>query len=979
MSIVRQTALHLAPVTVLASLFAATLSAEDQDQPTAARKPWTTSRLHGSPEPPEPYKVVSSFPALKFNRPTSIEEVASQNRLLITEMGGKVFTFPKASKTDTPDLLIDLAASLPKDLADKGVSLFDAELHPRFTDNRQFFVCYVHPDKGGHTRVSRFTLTADSPPKAEAMSEEVVITWPSGGHNGGCLEFGQDGMLYISTGDGSGPNPPDGLTSGQDVSDLLGSILRINVDKKSGDKLYTIPADNPFVENKLGLPEIWAYGLRNPWKFGADPVTGNIFAADNGWETWEMVHKIVRGGNCGWPVMEGRAALRSEVKPGPTPILPPVKDHHHSEANSVIGGPVYRSSKLPLAGSFIYGDYITGTLWAIRPDKDNSYTHTTLCDTDLRIVAFTQGSGGEVYVLDYDLTGQIYEIVPSGLKDTTATFPRRLSETGLFKSLKTMEPAEGVVPYEVIVSRWIDRARGRRFVAIPVNAQIKFSTGPGSPATYPEGTVFVKHLSLPQGTDLQELPLETQILHFENGKWHPYSFLWDDAGQEATLVDSIGASRAIQEGNPVNKEQLPPGRTWHVNAVNECKLCHNAESGNVLGFVSLQLSGLDTLASQGVIPPLEPSSEPRELLTNPHDAEAGLDARARSYLHVNCSMCHQPGGNAIVSFYLRRDMPFDKLNTHKGTGIGTFGMQNAKIIVSSDPYRSVLMYRMSKLGYARMPYIGSRVVDGAGVALIEDWIRSLPVEESDGKNSAPLRDDSAEAKALHLLTQVDGSSAESRKQALATLTSSTEGALALIGQLHRGTMTRGDSKMAIALGSAAKSDIRGLFETFIPESERRPTLGPSFDPQVVLKLEGNHDRGKLIFFSDSARCRNCHETDDKSKSVGPTLLDIAKKYPKVSDLLEHVLKPSLKIDEPFAAYTLLTTGGQTHSGLLVEKTEQEVVLKTAEKQTVRVKTADIDQFKKSDKSLMPDRILSDLAPQEAADLMEYIRSRGRMQ
>ena len=179
-----------------------------------------------------------------------------------------------------------------------------------------------------------------------------------------------------------------------------------------------------------------------------------------------------------------------------------------------------------------------------------------------------------------------------------------------------------------------------------------------------------------------------------------------------------------------------------------------------------------------------------------------------------------------------------------------------------------------------------------------------------------------------------------------------------------------------ALSPAARSDIRGLFETFIPEAQRRPTLGPNIDPQTVLKLQGNHDRGKLIFFSDGARCRNCHETDDKSKSVGPTLLDIAKKYPKPSDMLEHVLKPSLKIDEPFAAYVLLTTEGQAHTGLLVEKTDQEVVLKTAERQIVRIKTADIDQFKKSDKSLMPDRILSDLTPQEGADLIEYIRSQS---
>jgi putative heme-binding domain-containing protein len=967
MSIVRHIALHLVFVAILASLLAASLSAQDKDK-AAARKPWTASRLHGSPEPPEPYKVVSAFPALKFNRPTSIEEVPGQNRLLITEMSGKVFTFPKDSKTAKPDLLIDLTASLPKDLAQKSVSLFDAELHPKFTDNHQLFLCYVHPDQGGHTRVSRFTLTADIPSKAN--SEEVIITWPSGGHNGGCLEFGKDGMLYISTGDGSGPNPPDGRTSGQDVSDLFGSILRIDVDHKSGDKLYTVPADNPFVENKLGLPEIWAYGLRNPWKFGTDPVTGNIFAADNGWETWEMVHKIVRGGNCGWPVMEGRAALRTEVKPGPTPILPPVKDHPHTEANSVIGGPVYRGSKLPLAGSFIYGDYITGTIWAIRPDKDNSYTHTTLCDTDLRIVAFTQGSGGEIYVLDYDLTGQIYELVPSGLKDTTATFPRRLSETGLFTSLKTMQPAEGVYPYSVRVPRWLDGAIGQRFIAMPGTGQLDFAAGDDKPAMAPEGTVLVKNLTLPQGDGQPSLRLETQLLLFENGSWRPYSYLWDDAGNDATLVDSVGGSRPIQSGANT--------RTWHVNAVNECKLCHNRESGPALGLGENQAIGIEKFSHYEGRDPLNlVKVDPLPALVDPFDRKQPLEDRARSYLHVNCSMCHQPGGNAIVSFYLRREMPFEKLNTHKGTGIGTFGMQNAKIIIPSDPYRSVLMYRMSKLGYARMPYIGSRVVDSQGVALIEDWIRSLPVEESDGKNSAPRRADSAEAKALHLLTQVDGSSAESRKQALATLTSSTEGALALIGQLHRGTITQGDSKVAIALGSAAKSDIRGLFETFIPESQRRPTLGPNIDPQTVLKLQGNHDRGKLIFFSDGARCRNCHETDDKSKSVGPTLLDIAKKYPKASDLLEHVLKPSLKIDEPFAAYVLLTTDGQTHTGLLVEKNDKEVALKTAEKLTIRVKAADIDQFKKSEKSLMPDRILSDLTPQEAADLVEYIRSQAK--
>ncbi|MFN9955798.1 MAG: PQQ-dependent sugar dehydrogenase, partial [bacterium] len=167
-------------------------------------------------------------------------------------------------------------------------------------------------------------------------------------------------MLYVSTGDGSGPNPPDGLTTGQDVSDLLGAILRIDVHQQSSDRPYAIPSDKPFIKQPGSRPEIFAYGLRNPWKFGIDQQTGDVFVADNGWETWEMIHHVHAGSNCGWPIMEGRAELRTDVKLGPTPITPPAWDHPHTEANSVIGGPVYRGSELQaLNGSFIYGDYIT--------------------------------------------------------------------------------------------------------------------------------------------------------------------------------------------------------------------------------------------------------------------------------------------------------------------------------------------------------------------------------------------------------------------------------------------------------------------------------------------------------------------------------------------------------------------------------------------------------------------------------------------
>lgn len=931
------------------------------------RPAWTSSRINGAPHAPAPYKITPAFPNVSFTKPTCIEEIPGANRLLITEMDGKLLSIAKSPEVHSADLVVDLAR-----VFGAGALAFDADFHPRFIENRQVFVCYVHP-KGGGTRVSRFTLADASPPTIDPASEQVLISWPNGGHNGGCIEFGKDGYLYISTGDGSGPNPPDGLTTGQDVSDLFGAVLRIDIDQIEGDRAYAIPEDNPFVDLDGARPEIWAYGLRNPWKIGVDTVTGDVFAADNGWETWEMVHRIVRGGNCGWPVMEARAVLRSEVEVGPTPIIPPIKDHHHSEANSVIGGPVYRGRKLPdLIGSFIYGDYITGTIWAVRAEADDTYSHRTLVDTDQRITSFTEGSKGELYVLDYDYTGQIYEMAPSDVKDNSADFPRRLSETGIFASLESLEPSTGVVPYDVRVPRWMDGAEAQRWIAIPGKASVTLANRDEA-AVFPAGAVLVKQLNLPDSGGDKPIRLETQILHYEGGTWRPYSYLWNDEGTDAVLADSIGANRPLQVTGRTGAKQ---DRTWHVGATNECKLCHNAGSRFVLGFVPNQLEDqLSVLAAHRVTDAAAEVPNASRLV-DPHDDSQSLDDRARSYLHANCSMCHHPGGNAIVSFYLRRDMPFDKLNTNKTTGIGTFGMRNAKLIVPGDPYRSVVTYRMSKLGYARMPYIGSQVIDSAGVALVSEWIRSLADDPAEGA-SPPVVADSAEAKALAALAGDDADNREQRDAAIRTLVQSTEGSLALLARLHGGSLPKHDAASAIAFGNEVKNtNISGLFETFLPESQRRARLGPNIDPEVILSRDGDAARGKLIFFSDGSRCKVCHDARDKTKSIGTTLVEMNTKYKQPAEMLQHVLKPSLKIDEPLAAYLVLTTNGKVITGLVAEKTDAIVVLKTAERKLICIPTDEIDEMRKSQKSLMPDGILSDLTAQEAADLLAYIRSLG---
>jgi putative heme-binding domain-containing protein len=955
-------------LSILATLICYTITLEIF---AAARAPWITSSVQGTPYSETPYQVRPLFPDLRFQRPTSIEEIPGANRFIITEIGGKIHSVAKAPNTREADLVIDLASVN----GGRGTA-FDTEFHPQFLKNRFVFVSYVHPDGGGHSRVSRFVLTDTSPPKILPETEQLILTWPTGGHNGGCLEFGKEGYLYISTGDGSGPNPPDGKTTGQDVSDLLGSILRIDVDRSDGDHAYRIPPDNPFIKLENARPEVWAFGLRNPWKIGVDLKQGNVYAADNGWETWELVHRITRGSNGGWPVMEGPDLLRSEVALGPTPIIPPFKAHPHTEANSVIGGPVYQGDRYPdLKGWFIYGDYITGTIWAVTPKEDGSASFQTLTDTDLRLSSLTEGSQGEVYLVDYDSTEQIYELIPTETKTAPKLpFPTRLSETGLFRSTETLETMPGVVPYQVRAPRWTDGAQAQRWIAIPGNGMATLGTS-DRPSQFPEGTVLAKHLELPQAETRNGLRLETQLLHYENKSWRPYTYSWNASGTDATLVEATGRDRTL-DFSALDSPLLP--QSWHLSAQNECRLCHNADAGYVLGFTAHQLQDqLTTLNVQRVLSTML-TVAPNETLVNPHDPSQSLDDRARSYLHANCAMCHRPGGSAIASFYLRRDMPFDELRTNKGTGIGTFGIQNAKVITSGDPYRSVLMYRMSKLGYSRMPYIGTRVVDSDGVSLISDWIQSMQIENQDlDLTSSPLLIESSEAKALALLSREQTAGTENQKRAIRTLTATTEGSLALVDRLHNHRLPTETATAAIAIGNAAADpNIRGLFETFIPESARRHRLGSNIDPNQILNLKGDAMKGKNIFFGDGALCKSCHHPTDQSLSLGSTLAEMNQKYPQPSELLRHILQPSLRIDEAYLTHAFEMTDGTTISGIISLQTEESYTIKTAELEEYTISKKEINTRRTSQQSPMPTGLLSDLAPQDAADLLAFLQSIG---
>ena len=464
------------------------------------RELWTTGAIHGTPEPPDPYRIESAFPKLRLFEPLSVGLVPGTNRFGVATRPGKILTFEIRPDVDQADLLVDV-----------GRTTYGLAFHPKFTNNGYFYVTYildtkVPQDKG--SRLSRFQVGKDNRLVADPASEQIILQWPSGGHNGGCIRFGPDGYLYLATGDGSGI--ADELQTGQKVDDLLGNLLRIDVDRAEAGRPYSIPADNPFANSNTARPEIWSLGHRQIWKFSFDPPTKRLWAGEVGQDLWEMVYLIRRGGNYGWSVREGNYPFRPQRPHGPGEFEKPIVEHPHSDFRSLTGGYVYTGSRLPeLKGAYIYGDYDTGRLWMLRYEGDAEgrsgrvTEHRELADTHVRPVEFAQDPAGEVYLVDF-AGGSFHRLVSVNAETPAAPFPRKLSETGLFARAKDHVPAKGLIPYSVNAPLWSDGAEKQRFIALPGDSQIEFDDvvyphGPTYPDLgwrFPDGSVLVKTFSL---------------------------------------------------------------------------------------------------------------------------------------------------------------------------------------------------------------------------------------------------------------------------------------------------------------------------------------------------------------------------------------------------------------------------------------------------------------------------------------------------
>jgi uncharacterized repeat protein (TIGR03806 family) len=715
------------------------------------RVPWATSKFTGSPEPPPPYHSETAFPKLKFFEPLDLTHIPGSNRLVVAERPGKIFSFVNDPKTEKPGLIIDVKHTT-----------YAITFHPQFAKNGYLYVTWlVDPrnDMPEGTKIARYTCKGD-PPVADPASEKIIFEWPSGGHNAGCLKFGPDGYLYVGCGDGSGI--ADKLETGQDISDVLASILRIDVDHPAGDKQYSIPKDNPFVETKGARGEVWAYGLRQPWKFSFDTKNGDLWCGEVGQDLWESVHKIEKGGNYGWSVVEGSHPFRPERKKGPTPILKPIVEHSHTDFRSLIGGYVYHGERLKdLQGAYIYGDFDTGRIWALRYDGKKVTYHEELARTPLRVVSFGTDSSGEIFHVDF-AGGKIHRLAPTPKgSDTSASFPRKLSETGLFASTKDLTPADGLIPYSVNAELWSDGATKQRYLAIPGDGQIDFNAieypqpSPGAPRgwRFPDGTVVVKtfFLEMEKGNPASRRRLETRILHFQQFEgteeygdqyWHGYTYIWNDDQTEAELADASGVDRKFT----ITDKSAPSGKreqAWHFPSRAECTLCHTMPAKYALGLNALQMNKdydygggnvvnqLTAFERMGMFKkPLPDVPQMFRHLVDYNDTKQSVEDRARSYLHANCAHCHMKWGGGNAEFRLLATLTLDEMGiVNTKPGQGTFDLKDPRILVPGDPDRSLMLHRMTITGLGRMPHVASSVVDEKGVALIRQWIKEMPKKD----------------------------------------------------------------------------------------------------------------------------------------------------------------------------------------------------------------------------------------------------------
>lgn len=669
------------------------------------------------------YSLVDAFPRLDFDNALLVAAVPGEERLVVVQQDGRVYAFDDSPEADSRDTVLDLSGRVVF-AGEQG--LLGLAFDPRFPDNRYF---YVHYSVEGPRRsvISRFTWPEGG--AAAPASEKVILEvgQPYANHNGGMLAFGPDGYLYIALGDGGSGGDP--LNHAQDRSTLLGALLRVDVHPADPEAPYALPPDNPLLDEPGARGEIYAWGLRNPFRFSFDRQGGDLWLGDVGQGDIEEIDRIASGGNYGWRVFEGSRRYDDSANTLPdSAFTPPVFEYDHSQGASVIGGYVYRGSATPsLYGRYLYADFVSGTIWALTLENGQVARNDAIASAS-RPTAFGETGDGEVLLV----TRQhgLYTLRDSA---DSGTLPTRLSRTGLFSDLATLTPASGLVEYDVQHPFYSDGASKRRWVAIPDGETVTFD--PEGSWRFPVGTVLVKHFSidLVENDPTSNRRLETRLLIHTDDGWQGFTYRWDSEQRDARLLGGRESEMlSIRRADGGTREQRYdyPGR-------GDCLACHTGAAGSVLGLNAAQLNGdrdygavVDNqlrswnhigLFDVDIGDPGQYASHPR-----PGDGDASVERRARVYLDVNCSQCHRPGGDTGVELDLRHGTALaDTGALDAPPQRGDLGVSGARIIAPGDRERSVLWLRMQRLDETRMPPLASHVVDEQGLETVGRWIDGL--------------------------------------------------------------------------------------------------------------------------------------------------------------------------------------------------------------------------------------------------------------
>jgi len=675
-------------------------------------------------------KLQRMWAGLTFNQPLYLTQApGDDSRFFVVERQGKVRVFPTAATA--PADLKDVVSVTVNANGEGG--LLGLAFHPNWQTNHEAYLSYTRDSvagdpaspagcgQGGATVFTSVIARYKSPDNGltltAAADELLKIGQPFTNHNGGNIQFSPiDKMLYIGFGDGGSGDDPCG--SGQDLTSKFGKILRIDINAPAGK--YNIPPDNPFAASTTTQKEIWSYGHRNPWRWSFDRVAGDLWVGDVGQNTWEEVDHVVKGGNYGWNICEGFHKRGSTTALCNTPgLLDPVVEHGRGEAQSITGGYVYRGTAMPsLVGTYIYGDYATGNIWALTYDASNKPVPRVIATVGGNtLVSFGQGNDGEIYTVQ--ITGVISKLVPSGAV-APDNFPKLLSKTGCVDPNDATKAASGMIPYDLNSPLWSDGAKKERFFAIPDGTTI--TVGADNDWDLPVGSVVMKTFSV------DGKRIETRLfMHHDDGGWAGYTYEWSDDGTDAALLPA-GKAKPIGTA----------GQVWTYPSRTQCIQCHSVAAGGTIGLetwqlnrdavypstnrLSNELATLDHIGMFSAPLPGAPATLPK--LPDPAGQDP-IEQRARSYLHANCSHCHRPNGGGQGTMDLRFGQSLkDTVTCNAAVTQGNVGA-GSKIVVPGDPTTSVMSLRFHATDSKRMPPVAVSILDPTGSKVIDDWITSL--------------------------------------------------------------------------------------------------------------------------------------------------------------------------------------------------------------------------------------------------------------